>query len=90
MSGQQEEVLYAGSLDAALERLATDEFSHVETVFVIGGGQVYSEAVAHPGCEAIHYTLVETKTPCDTHFPEIDSKRFKVRGRFQGVGPCLC
>ena len=69
----------AGSLDAALELVAGKDLkSRVETVFVIGGGQVYEEAVASPRCSAIHLTRIDCDYDCDTFFPAIDAARFKV------------
>ena len=52
------------SLSSALEMLAG--CAHVEHVFVIGGGQVYAEAMDHPQCAAIHFTLVEPQTTTTT------------------------
>lgn len=56
----------ADSLDNALERLAaTDGLGHV---FVIGGGQVFREAVGHRDLEAVYLTRVHTRLPCDAYF----------------------
>jgi hypothetical protein len=44
----------------------------VETAFVIGGGQVYKEAVRSERCQAIHLTRIDAEYPCDTYFPNID------------------
>lgn len=41
----------------------------VEGVFVIGGGEVYRSAMQSPHAAAVHLTLVDSDTPCDTHFP---------------------
>merc|ERR1719375_1802330 len=41
-------------LDAALALLEARE--GVERVFVVGGGEVYREALRHPACEAVHLT----------------------------------
>ncbi|CAG9460487.1 unnamed protein product [Pedinophyceae sp. YPF-701] len=61
----------AASLDAALESLTGPEGSAVEHVFVIGGGQVYEDAIRHPSLEAVHLTQVDTDYECDTHFPAL-------------------
>ncbi|GAX85767.1 hypothetical protein CEUSTIGMA_g13182.t1 [Chlamydomonas eustigma] len=72
-------VYIAGSLDAALDMVeAKDLRSRVETVFVIGGGQVYADAINHPRCAAIHITRIDKEFECDAFFPPIDSSRFKV------------
>ena len=47
------------SLDSALALLGSDGFAQrIESVFVIGGGQIYSEALASPLCSAVHLTQV--------------------------------
>jgi dihydrofolate reductase/thymidylate synthase len=72
-------VYTAGSLEAALDLVETKDLrSRVETVFVIGGGQVYSDAINHPRCAAIHITRIQKEFGCDTFFPAIDSSKFKV------------
>ncbi|KAG1671709.1 hypothetical protein FOA52_007501 [Chlamydomonas sp. UWO 241] len=70
----------AGSLESALELLGGGELSgKVESVFVIGGGQVYADALAHPSCTAVHLTAIDADCPgCDTFFPAIDASRFRV------------
>lgn len=47
------------SLDAALELLSGSQYEQqVETIFVIGGGQVYAECMQSPLLSAIHLTQV--------------------------------
>lgn len=46
-----------------------------ETVFVIGGEDIYREALAHPHCVAVHVTEVicgEVTEPADRFFPALD------------------
>lgn len=53
--------------------------SKIENVFVIGGGQVYKEAMESPLLTAIHLTLVESENiECDTFMPPIDQSKFKL------------
>ncbi|MEZ4366580.1 MAG: dihydrofolate reductase [Kofleriaceae bacterium] len=68
-------VLGADSLDAALAAAAT---AGAPAVFVIGGGQLYAEAVADPRCALIHYTRVEGDFACDTFFPEFEASYQQV------------
>ncbi|KAF8055936.1 hypothetical protein HT031_006575 [Scenedesmus sp. PABB004] len=69
------ELLYAPSLEAAMELLEDEERSGtIESVFVIGGGQVYAEAVASERCSAVHLTAVSADPPCDTFFPDITAE----------------
>jgi dihydrofolate reductase/thymidylate synthase len=69
-------VLVARSLDGALALLS--EIVSVETVFVIGGGEVYAEALASPALDAVHLTRVETEAECDAFFPPLGEDRFRV------------
>lgn len=49
----------SASLEDALRLLAGPQHAgRVERVFVIGGGQVYAEALASPLCTAVHLTQV--------------------------------
>lgn len=77
-------VLYQGSLEAALETLGGDD--NVEHIFVIGGGQIYKEALASERCAAIHLTQIEAEEDieCDTFFPPIDPARYRF---WSGAAP---
>lgn len=65
-------ILYVSSLDEALRTLG--QMPSIESIYVIGGAQVYQEAMRHPQCERILVNELELTppTPCDTFFPEID------------------
>jgi dihydrofolate reductase len=41
-----------------------------EQVLVIGGGQVFAEAVRHSSCSHLYITEIDATFECDTHFPE--------------------
>lgn len=70
------------SFDEALELVSARELStKVATVFVIGGGQVYREAVAHANCAAVHLTEIQSDVECDTFFPKLPEGRFQLWGR---------
>ncbi|KAJ7555237.1 hypothetical protein O6H91_05G027800 [Diphasiastrum complanatum] len=74
-----EDVLVSKSLKAALQMLATPQFSGlVESVFIIGGGEVFREAMSSPHCDAIHLTEIETIFECDTFMPAVDSSLFRL------------
>ncbi|XP_057829724.2 bifunctional dihydrofolate reductase-thymidylate synthase 1 [Cryptomeria japonica] len=73
-----ENVVMCGSLHSALQMLAAPPYAlSIETVFVIGGGQVYREALIEPNCDAIHITEIETSFECDTFMPPIDKSIFR-------------
>jgi len=74
-------VLHAASLEAALALLAAPAMAErLGTVFVIGGGQVYAEALASERCAAVHLTAVEAEYEADTFFPPLPD-------RFRRVAP---
>jgi dihydrofolate reductase len=53
------------SLDDALE--FTNKFSNGHT-FVIGGSEIYNEAIKHPDCEYLFITEVSLQSDSDKHF----------------------
>lgn len=67
-------VLMADNLDMALMMLGSTKYRElVETVFVIGGAQIFQEAIKHPRCRKIYLTQIESQFECDTFFPPIPS-----------------
>lgn len=61
-------VTRASSLDEALNSL---EDTHTDEIFVIGGAQLYAEAITHPACKRIYVTNICSTHTCDTFFPNI-------------------
>lgn len=76
-------VLTAGSLDEALAALGTAEMSErIESIYVIGGGSVYSEAVKSNLCSKIYLTSIETViSDIDTFFPVIPAHKYRLTSR---------
>lgn len=73
--------VWAPSLEAALTYIGQDSHNAYENVFVIGGGDVYTQAMESPHLSAIHLTLVEKEDgviECDTFMPKIDEGTFKL------------
>lgn len=71
-------MLIAQSLTEALARL--NERTDVGTCFVIGGGQVYADALRSPECHRVYMTrvrpaaaAVDADIACDTFFPDLTS-----------------
>ena len=60
-----EGVMLASSLDQALRS------GDVEERFVIGGGQLFAEAITRPDCDKLYITEIDQAFDCDTFFPEI-------------------
>lgn len=67
-------VLLAKSFDEAFE-LA--EKHGAKKTFVIGGANVYAQAIKLPECGEIFLTRVLGEFDCDAFFPAIDPTRFK-------------
>jgi len=64
-----EGVFQAVSLDAAL--LKVSQMPDIHRVFVIGGAQIYQEAIRHPQCRQVCLTRIDQNFDCDVFFPEI-------------------
>lgn len=71
------EVLRSKSLDDALSKLSRPD---IENVFVIGGAQIYAQAIEHPLCQKLYVTHVQGMLGCDTFFPPISKQFFPTNG----------
>lgn len=69
------EVAVANSLDAALEAALR---SDVEAAYVVGGAEIYREALAHSALRWVYLTRVEGRFGCDTHIPDLDRSFVRV------------
>jgi dihydrofolate reductase/thymidylate synthase len=78
-------VMVASSLDSALQQLSSAEIGlqlGVDKVFVIGGEDVYREAVQSQYCESVHLTSVEADIKeLDTYFPALSACRWRLVSR---------
>jgi len=61
--GLPDDTLLANQLDDALAAC-----QDCDEVFVIGGGAIYQQALAHPDCTTCHLTAVHGNFDCDTFF----------------------
>lgn len=59
------------SLEKAIEASPKNE-----TLFIIGGGEIYKQSIDHADC--IELTRVHNSFEADTFFPEIDSKNWQL------------
>lgn len=60
----------ASSFDAAIGKATA---KGVDRIYVLGGGELYREALGHFRCTEIHYTRVDTECPgADMFFPEFE------------------
>jgi dihydrofolate reductase len=69
-------VTWVGSLEEALKIPATQN----QKIFVIGGGQLYTQALANfaPQVERMYLTVIEHPFLGDAYFPEFDWKDWQV------------
>lgn len=63
------------NLDEALDSLCNDS---IEQIFVIGGGQIYSEAIRNNRCINIYLNHINTDAECDVFFPVIDENIYEL------------
>ncbi len=64
-------VLKADNFEKVLEMSENEKLKNIiETIFVIGGQQVFEEAIRYPQCQKIYLTQVLTVSGCDTFFPD--------------------
>ena len=76
-----DDVHVATSLDGALGLVRTlpGLKKSIETMFVMGGAQVYAEALEHPETASLHLTRVDTEVDCDTFIPDMTAhSNFKL------------
>lgn len=72
------DVLLANSLDEALN--LTSSLPEVEKVFVIGGANIFAQAIDHPDCQTVYLTQIDQTFNCDTFFPkESLQKNFSLK-----------
>jgi dihydrofolate reductase / thymidylate synthase len=75
-----DDIIVTDSLENALTLLETPEMvERVESVYVIGGGSVYAEAVKSTFCNKIYLTSIESKFEgIDTFFPVIPANMYQM------------
>ena len=72
-------VLKAESFAKGLEMVRSEKLTKIiETVFVIGGQQVYEETLKHEECQKLYITKVQGTFNCDAFFPEFSEQFSKV------------
>ncbi len=71
-----EGVLQFVSLDEALLAFSTSK--KIDQVFVIGGAQLFAEAILHPQLARLYITRIEEEYDCDLFFPEDIPEEFDI------------
>lgn len=76
---ESDNVIVMDDLEAAMKLLSTKYNDSIENVYIIGGTQIYEEAMRlHKYCDTLYATIVDGDFQCDTFFPEIDSQHFEL------------
>jgi dihydrofolate reductase len=68
--------LIASSLEEAIEMASEDE-----EVFIIGGAQIYKQAIENKIADKLDVTIVHSSFDADVFFPEIDTSHWKEISR---------
>ncbi|XP_027720049.1 dihydrofolate reductase [Vombatus ursinus] len=76
----------ANSLDDAFDLLQLPELANkVDMIWIVGGSSVYKEAMKKPGHQRLFVTRILQEFECDTFFPEIDLRKYKLLPEYPGV-----
>ena len=68
--GNDETVVTASTLNEGLKFLKR---KGITNIFVIGGGEIYKEALRHKDCDKIYLTRILSSFECDKYFPHYES-----------------
>jgi len=69
-----EGVIAARSLDAGLE--AASSADDIDQVFVVGGAEIFREALVHPALRYVYLTRIDGRFGCDVVIPDLDERGF--------------
>jgi|LakMenEpi03Aug12_release.lakeMendotaPanAssembly.Ray.scaffolds.fasta_scaffold292374_3 dihydrofolate reductase/thymidylate synthase len=64
------------NLQSALDALYADPL--ISQIFIIGGGQLYREAIVRPDCKDLYINHIDTDLECDVFFPHIDHNTYAL------------
>lgn len=78
-SMEKSPVVFMASLEEALKHAQSLTATWGEEVFIIGGGEIYKQAM--PYTDKILLTLIHREFPGDTFYPQIDEKVFTLSAR---------
>jgi len=68
-------VLSVESFDQAIEIASNNDVTPLyENIYIIGGGQIYSQALKNDLCQKIYMTHILKSFECDTFFPQINAQ----------------
>jgi dihydrofolate reductase len=66
---------FTSALNMAMELKASE-------IFIIGGEEVYKEAMSNNNCDKIYLTKILKEFECDKFFPKIDLKKFELDEKY--------
>lgn len=73
-------------LDTAVSLVSQPPLADLfETIWIVGGSQVYKVALEHPWCDLVYLTDVMAEFDCDVFFPEFDRNVFQLQDSFPDV-----
>lgn len=76
---ESDSVIVMDDLESAMKLLSTKYNDTIENVYIIGGTQIYEEAMRlHKYCDTLYATIVDGDFHCDTFFPAIDPQHFEL------------
>lgn len=73
IDNDDKKTIFCKDFNEALEK--AKEFN--KEIFIIGGSEVYKEALKHEDLKRIYYTYVKSYFECDTFFPKIPKNFIK-------------
>ena len=79
------------SLDDAIKHLG--RITTIEKIFIIGGEQLYKEAIEKENCFEIYANIIrcqDKREEYDTFFPKIDLNRFTLQNKFELSQNVIC
>lgn len=91
MGNPCENLKYMRSLDDAIKYLGC--ITTIEKIFVIGGEQLYKEAIEKENCVEIYANIIrcqDKREEYDTFFPKIDFNRFILQNEFELSQNVIC
>ncbi|WP_413559965.1 dihydrofolate reductase [Bdellovibrio sp. HCB209] len=80
-STEKSPVVYVASLEEAVAHAKPLTEKWGEEVFIIGGGEIYKQAIEKKLTDKIYLTLIHREFPGDTYYPQIDQNVFKLTQR---------
>ena len=60
---------------------AVESVSNEENAFIIGGAQIYNQAIEHGFADRLDITLLQESFEADVYFPEFDKMEWKLISR---------